>query len=488
MTDYLIGIDIGTGSVKALAIDMTGQLLDSAQVAYPTLHPSPHFSEQAPEVIWQAFVKCVLRLSSGRKAPAFVVLGAAMHSVIPCDEDGNALANMILWSDNRSAAVAEAIHDGADGPLLYEETGTPIHAMSPMCKLAWLRQNDAALFKKTAKFVSIKEYIWFRLFNEFVIDISIASATGLMDVSEMRWNKRAMDVAGVNETNLSRLVPTTYQQRNCRHGKMLGVDADTTFIAGASDGCLANLGSFAIENGVAALTIGTSGAIRVASQRPVPHFESMLFNYRLDEDTIICGGPTNNGGVALKWYIEKFLGKSVASAKDYADILDPVSRTPPGATGLIFLPYLDGERAPLWNSNACGTFFGIRSHHTQGDLTRAVLEGISMALYDIADHMVRRGLPIRKVHVGGGFIRSREWLQILANIFNAKMTLLNAEDASAMGACYLGLKVAGTVQDYRLLQPAPVKEIVPEPGIPDQYRDVFNRYRDLYAHLKDIMR
>lgn len=488
MNDYVIGVDIGTGSVKALAVDTTGLLIDSAQVFYPTVHPHPSMSEQVPDVVWRAFVEVISRVTADRKAPTHVVLSAAMHSLIACDKAGNALTNMILWSDNRSAGEAARLRNEPEARRLYEETGTPIHAMSPLCKILWIRENDKALFENTARFVSIKEYIWFRLFREYEVDHSLASATGLMDVKKMNWSTKAVRYAGIRESQLSSLVSTTHHRTGVSNTVLPGVDPATAFVIGASDGCLANVGSFAIEEGVAALTIGTSGAIRVASPQAIHRFESMLFNYRLDENTFICGGPINNGGAALRWYIGKMLGKNPDQPGIFADVLAQITTTPPGSDGLIFLPYLEGERAPLWNSHACGTFFGVRSHHTQAHFTRAVVEGVSMALFDIAEHMVAGGLAIRKVHVGGGFIRSREWLQILADLFGVKMTLLNTEDASAMGASYLGLKMAGVLTDYSDLQPAPVTETLPRHEATARYREQFRVYRELYTQLNHFMR
>lgn len=488
MNDYVIGVDIGTGSVKALAVDTTGLLVDSAQVFYPTLHPRPSRSEQVPDVIWRAFVEVISRITGNKKPPTHVVLSAAMHSLIPCDDTGNALTNMILWSDNRSAAEAVRLKNEPDARQLYEETGTPIHAMSPLCKILWIRAHDKVLFANTARFISIKEYIWFRLFGVYEVDISIASATGLMHIGKMKWNAKALGRAGIQESQLSSLVSTTHSRTGVSTSVLPGIGPSTAFVIGASDGCFANVGSFAVDEGVAALTIGTSGAIRVASQRAAHRFESMLFNYRLNEDTFICGGPVNNGGAALQWYIGKMLAKDPDQPETFVDVLGQIANTRPGSDGLVFLPYLDGERAPLWNSHACGTFFGVRSHHTQAHFTRAVVEGISMALFDIAEHMVAGGLAIRKVHVSGGFIRSREWLQILADIFGVKMTLLNTEDASAMGACYLGLKMAGVLTDYNELQPAPVTETLPRPEATVRYREQFRLYRELYTQLNHFMR
>lgn len=488
--EYVIGVDIGTGSTKALAVNFSGQVISSAQAHYQTTSPSPGYYEQDPELVWQAFVNVIIALKSKvQSEPAAIILSSAMHSLIPVDLHGQPLHNMIIWADNRSATIAERIKKSAAAEMLYEQTGTPIHAMSPLCKIVWLKENNLKIFEQTKKFISIKELIWFKLFKTYEVDHSIASATGIMDIETCIWSANALDIAGISESQLSNLVSTDFQRNNIdvETCKILGIHPSTPFISGASDGCLANLGSFATAPGVAALTIGTSGAVRVASHAPVQNFNAMTFNYRLDNNTFICGGPSNNGGAALKWYAEIFLQKPLNSSSDYDTLLGSLSSTAPGADGLFFLPYLFGERAPIWNSDASGVFFGIKGRHSQSHFTRAVIEGISMALYDIADNMIRGGLPITQVNVSGGFVRSASWLQILANIFNKKICLINADDASAIGAAYLGLKALKVISSYGELKPETIKNILPQQEYIQLYQNNFLTYRNLYHSLKGNM-
>jgi gluconokinase len=487
MASYVIGVDIGTGSTKALAVNHQGKVVCSAQVHYPTLNPKSGYCEQAPELVWQAFAKCIHRVvTEAKETPDAIILSSAMHSTIPVDVNGTPLHDMIIWADNRSASVARKIKDSSSGEELYKETGTPIHAMSPLCKITWIKENDPELFKKTFKFISIKEFIWFKLFRTYEVDHSIASATGLMDIHTCEWSSLALQTCGIAPDRLSKLVSPDFTRTGIEEEacEFLNIPRSTPCIMGASDGCLANLGSFATSYGIAALTIGTSGAVRVASASPAYNFSAMTFNYRLDEKTFISGGPSNNGGVALRWYAETFLQKTLNTAADYENILSTLTLTSPGSEGLIFVPYLFGERAPIWDSNASGVFFGIRSSHTQAHFTRAVIEGISMALYDIADNMIQGGLAISQINVSGGFVKSAAWLQILANIFNKKICLINSDDASAIGAAYLGLKSLGIIKYYDLLQPETVKEILPQEQFINIYQSNFKTYRSIYQSLK----
>jgi gluconokinase len=487
---YIIGIDIGTGSTKAVAVNTSGEAIYNTQVSYPTLHPEPDQSEQAPELIWQAFVKCVSRTVDALESkPAAIVLSSAMHSVIALDKAGTPLMNMIIWADNRSASIATRIKDSPQGKLIYEQTGTPIHAMSPLSKIVWLKENKAALFQNTSKFISIKEYIWNKLFGVYEVDYSIASATGLFQIESLSWNADSMRVCNIQGSQLSQPVPPNHSRTVTDHNltHTLKVAPETPIYIGSSDGCMANIGSFAIEPGTAALTIGTSGAIRVANSTPVFNFKAMTFTYCLFKDLFICGGPINNGGVVLKWYAESFLKVSLTTGEDYESLLGEIETVSPGANGLIFLPYLLGERAPIWSSDSCGVFFGLRNYHTQAHFTRAVVEGISMALYSIAKAMEEPKLYISRINVSGGFVRSTVWLQILADVFNKEIGLIHEEDASAMGAAFLGLKSEGFIEEYNQLKPSLQTTFTPNEKNHEVYERVYGIYERLYPNLKDEM-
>jgi gluconokinase len=324
------------------------------------------------------------------------------------------------------------------------------------------------------------------LFNTFEIDHSIASATGLFDIEQLQWHQPSLELCGITSNHLSNPVSTHHQRKGIGAGlaQQLALAEETIFVIGASDGCMANLGSFAIQPGVAALTIGTSGAIRVAGTTPVSDFDAMPFNYRLDENIFISGGPINNGGIALRWYAENFLGRPLVTQEDYDGLLSLITGVPAGSEGLLFLPYLQGERAPIWNSEACGVFFGITSLHSQAYFTRSVLEGVSLALYQIARSLEDNGMAIHRIHVSGGFVRSLPWLQLLTDVFGKEVRLIHAEDASALGAVFLAMKALGIIKDYSQLDPGHPMTLYPNEANHIVYREeVFPRYVQLYKAL-----
>src|ERR1700754_2099812 len=315
---YIIGIDIGTTNTKAVAFTDEGAVLDSAGASYPIFSEIEGQHELDPDKLLEAVVMTLSEVrtkTASLPGLAGISFSCAMHSLIVVDAVGKPLTRAITWADQRPAPYAKALKDSAAGRRIYRQTGTPVHAMSPLCKLLWLKEAEPALFAKAARFISIKEYIWWSLFGEYKVDHSIASATGLLDIRSFDWYAESLEVAGIGSGQLSDLEPCNYSSTALLPGfPSLDLPEGLPFVIGGSDGCLANLGSSAIRPGETALTIGTSGAIRMTA--PVPEYDvrERIFSYILTEKHYVCGGPTNNGGNVLQWYTEGFLGKKISDA------------------------------------------------------------------------------------------------------------------------------------------------------------------------------
>jgi gluconokinase len=311
-----------------------------------------------------------------------------------------------------------------------------------------LREQQPAVFAAAAKFISIKEFIFYRLFGQYLIDYSIASCTGLFDVYAKTWYAPALQAAGITAAHLSQPVSTTHIVTGLKPdwAMQLGIDPEIPFIIGASDGCLANVGSNATHPGDMAITIGTSGAVRMITNEPAYDEQERIFNYILTDDLYVSGGAINNGVVVLKWYTENFLQRSFTSAKDIAWFVEQAAQAPAGADGLIFLPYLLGERAPVWDATAKGVFFGMHAGHKQAHCMRAIVEGINYALYQVASSVQQTVGDIKGIYASGGFINSPLWLQWLADVFGREISVINKEDASSIGAALLGLQATGVLQ------------------------------------------
>lgn len=487
--EYIIGIDLGTGSTKAVAMNNEGGIIAHAQIYYAASQPQPGYSELDPEIIWNAFTNCIKKIISLVKYPPLSIsLSSAMHGLIVVNKNNKCITPLITWMDMRSAEIAEKLRNLPTAESLYKSTGTPIHSMTPLCKIIWLKENDPKTFKAAFKFISIKEWIWFRLFNVYEIDHSIASATGLFSIHNFQWNDDSLKLCGINPRHLSDLVATDFIRKNINPEIVdsLQISAGTMFCIGASDGCLANIGSYAIRKGTAALTIGTSGAVRVASEKPIFNFAEMTFNYVLDKNTFICGGPVNNGGNILNWLFKVFLKNDTPSEKDYRDLFKTIESIPAGSKGLIFLPYLYGERAPVWDETSSGLFFGIKSFHTNAYFLRAILEGICCSLNQVLE-IVSSTKEILQLNIGGGFIRSKTWMKILADITGKKLCVIETEDSSAIGAAILNWKSLKMIEDYSSLEPNDPILIEPDLKNHSLYKKYNSVFKNLYPSLKESM-
>jgi gluconokinase len=435
---YILGIDIGTSSSKAIAWSLKGKLLGIIQEHYPTLHPLPGRSEQNPDQILAAIIHLINKTVKQHGQPVCVSFSSAMHSIMAVGKSGQPLSPLIIWSDARSQQVADELKASKTGKKIYEHTGTPVHAMSPLCKLIWWHRERSAFTKKVVRFISIKEYVLQKLCGEYGLDYSLASATGLFDIRKLNWYIPALELAGIKKEQLSALVSPTQIIQTKKSSAVAGnaLQNDTPLVIGGSDGCLANLGSGAIRPGEAAVTIGTSGAIRMFSHEPVTDKSQSLFCYLLTEKEYIIGGAVNNGGILLDWF-GHFISKKNSPGK-YNEFVKNAMKVAPGSDGLLFLPYLQGERSPMWDARARGAFVGINLQHRQEHFMRAVLEGIGFAIAGICQTLSNEVSTVRKIVASGGFTNANKWVQLMADIMGKKIIITDQADASCMGAVMMG--------------------------------------------------
>ncbi len=481
-----VGVDVGTTNVKALALSSDlKQTVAHATAPLPTLNPQPGYAEQDPAEIWAALGQVLREVSrevrQGGHLITHVAFSTAMHSLLPMSADGDPLGNALLWSDNRAEAQATALRTdpAGQGRAIYEQTGTPIHPMIPLCKLAWFREHDPRLLYRTARFGSIKEFLWHKLTGAFEIDYSMATATGLFDAAGRQWSQLALTYAGVRPDQLSTPVPTTHQRPLTPGRDALDLPADAVLLIGASDGCLANLGAGAIRPGIATLTIGTSGAIRQTVQKPLRDEQGRLFCYLLDDDYYVVGGPTNNGGNVLEWVAENLTGL------DAETVLTMAETVPAGSDGLLFLPYLQGERAPLWNAAVRGAYLHVDWQHTRAHFVRAALEGVLFNLLSINELLVAHTGRARAIHANGGFARSTFWVQMLADMAGVPVRLNASNESGSMGAILLTMKAVGLIESFDKVADWVTfgATFEPDPERHAVYRQVFEHWQTAIQQL-----
>lgn len=484
MDKYSIGLDIGTTSAKAVLFQHDGVCAEEAEVFYELLHPQRGYSEQDPYAIEAAAVEALKKLEAEKYHVVSAGFSAAMHTLICLDGQGEALTNSITWADTRSREETKELLDLPRALELYQRTGTPIHTMSPLTKLYWLKQQQPETFQKTAAFVSIKEFILRRWFGENVVDYSIASATGMFNIHTKAWDQATLKDLNLEETKLSQVVAPTYILAPMREEvrKACGLQENITFAVGGSDGALANLGMGALRHGDTALTIGTSGAVRQMSSTPAVSDKQQTFCYAFDEKMWLVGGPTNNGGIALQWL------QNMLKIHETEKLLAEAGELLPEADAPIFLPYLQGERAPVWDPAARGAFINLSIEHEQKHMSRAVLEGVIFSVYEVFEDVEKITGATKHLRVSGGFSRSPLWLQIAADVFGTDLSIPVSYQSSAWGAAWCSMMANGDKSSYDEINDCiPLKETVTANMENHRlYQGRFEKYRRLYQALKPL--
>jgi gluconokinase len=455
----VVGLDVGTTSAKAVGFDAGGGRGAEAAISYELHEPEPGAAVQDPAVVVDAAAEALARVA-GATRPV-VACSTAMHGLVALDEHDRPLTPLITWADTR--ALEQAARLRASHPQLHDRTGTPLHPMSPLVKLVWLRERQPQIYARARRWVGLKELVMHRLTGRWVVDWSVASGTGLLDRETLDWCDEALELAGVRREQLAELVAPT---------DVVGEGV----VAGAGDGPLANLGVGAVRPGVAACSIGTSGALRLMVQRPVVDDQRRLFCYALARDRWAVGGAINNGGVVLRWARD-----ALAPESSVEDLLALASPAPPGCDGLVMAPYLLAERAPHWTAGATGAYVGLRLHHGRAHLVRAALEGVCQQLALVLQSLAAAGQDVREIRATGGFARSRFWRQLLSDVLGRPLGFPEQAEGSAFGAALLGLVALGELDTLdRASELVRIAEVVePDPAAAARYRELLPAFERL---------
>lgn len=456
---YLIGVDVGTTATKAVLYDEKIRIIKQFQQGYHLYRDAAGKAEQAPQDIVHAVEKVIHDaadlLNFDQDQLLAVSFSSANQSLIPLDSQFHPVTRVLTWADTRSRPLAYQLKHSSLGQQIYVKTGTPIHSMSPLTKIMWLKEEQPAKFNQIKYYADIKSYLFYQFFNTFKIDISIASCTGLMNVHTGKWDSLALQTAGIDVGQLPEIVDGTDQATGltARAQEKLGIPADTPFIYGAFDGALSNLGVGAIKKDTVAITIGTSAGVRVITDHPVIDPQQRLFCYAVVKGVWVVGGPLNNGGDIYQWAVKNLVDTSaVKKANPYALANNVIETVPAGAHGLLFHPFLGGERAPLWNSDARGSFFGLSQIHTRADMLRAVMEGICMNIATVFHAVCDLIGQPTKVTATGGFARSEVWRQMLTDVLDCPVEIPQAFESGCLGATIMAIKSLGMVDSLSVVK------------------------------------
>lgn len=456
--NYILAVDIGTSATKAVLFDAALSPRIVIRKSYSVLIPQRGWSEQEPEVILTAVIGA-LREGCRALPPGghllCVVLSSQMNSLLVVDLLGMALSRSLTWSDTRSTQAARSIVSHPDAASLSQRTGCPVDSIYPLSKIRWLKDN--LNLPEDVKFISIKEYVLFHLTGRFLVDWSIASGTGLFNITSRAWDPAALSLLEVTPDQLSEPVSPRHVIQSWKPDVIAqtGLPAGATLVIGGGDGPMGSLGVGAVYPDILAINVGTSAAARIAISQPWIDPQSRLWTYTADDDLWLLGGIVSSGGIVWDWFLN-ILGSCAQGETDLHAKTDQLaSRIPPGAEGLLFIPYLAGEQCPGWRPSTRGGFWGLDFQHQSGHLARAVLEGITRSIYRVAETiMTVSPKPFSEVRVTGGLTDSPLWLQIAADMFNLPVLVPETVEGSARGAAMLALLSLGlktSFEDFKHL-------------------------------------
>lgn len=496
---WFMGIDLGTGSCKSVVVDAQAHVIGFGACGYTSVNSDGLWKEQDPDALVEAMVSSVrdaIRTAIEREgispgACGGVSLGGAYHSIMAIDPTGEPLTGVITWIDGRAAPQAEDVRRAHDSHKIYQQTGCPVHAMYPLYKLIWLREERPKIFDQAARFISGKEYAVARLTGEYMVDIGIAAGTGLLNTHTHNWDQMSLDLAGITPDKLAPLCSPTQRVRklNPDLAMQMGIPDDTPLVVGSADAVNSSLGAGAVMAGHATCMVGTSGAFRIIANQSVLDHKARTYCYAIDNGHWLVGGAINNGGLALSWFREvlnqMLLGASDGAQLSFEELIDLAGKVKPGADGLICLPFLAGERSPYWNMNARGVFFGLTLRHDIGHMSRALMEGVAFRLCSLKNALLETGVEVDQIFASGGFTRSDLWLQIVSSVMNRDLLVPEWGETSSLGAAFWALMGSGVVKSFDdLAQLVTIdKTHYPDSQDTDLYDEMFSIYMDLYFTL-----
>ncbi len=485
----VIGVDVGTTALKLVAFGLESGERVLATREYPLEQPRPGEQVQDPERIRRelvsALAQCVAAVGAGR------VLGlglcTAMHGLIGLDTDGTPLTPLLTWADGRATPQSARLRASGRSVDAYRISGVPNHPMTPLAKLIWFGEEEPALAAEVRHWVSLKDFVVLALTGSLATELSSASGTGLLDLGTLGWSPELARLAGVGTDQLPVILATTAQlPLGADVAAATGLPAGLPVVMGAADGPLGNLGGGAMERGTVGLSIGTSGAVRMHVPEPVLDPDGRLFSYALTADSWVTGAAISNGGSVVRW-AAGLVGDPSSSEPD-VDLLALAAGVPAGSDGLVMLPYLLPERAPLWDPTLPGAFLGLRRAHTRAHVARAAVEGVALQLALITRRLAAVR-PVEVVRATGGVFRSPLWRQVVADALDLPVEIGDDAAGTALGAAALalvGLGLAGSPEAAADLLASEQHVDRVEPVRPEVYRDLAARIPGLLAAYEPV--
>lgn len=483
-----IGIDLGTSAAKLLLMDETGGIQNIVTKEYPLEFPQPGWSQQNPEDWVRAIEEGIPELLKGSDASQVSGIGAGgqMHGLVVLDEEDNVIRPAILWNDGRTAEQVEYLNNEIGKEKLSRYTANIAFAGFTAPKLLWMKQEEPELFAKIAKIMLPKDYINYILSGVHCTDVSDASGMLLFDVKNKCWSREMLDICGVKECQMAKIFES-YEPVGTilpEMAKKLGLPETVVIAAGAGDNAAAAVGTGTVGDGACNISLGTSGTIFISSETFGVDANNALHSFAHADGRYHLMGCMLSAASCNKWLMD-----DIFQTKDYAGEQLPITEDKLGINHVFFLPYLMGERSPINDTNARGTFIGMTMDTTRADLTQAVLEGVAFAIRDSFEVAKSLGIDIERSNICGGGAKSPLWKRIFANVLNVKLDIVASEQGPGMGGAMLAMVADGTYPNVNAACENlvhVVDTIEPEPELVARYEQRYQQFRSIYPACREL--
>ena len=494
-----IGIDLGTSAVKLLLVCEDGTILKTVSKEYPISFPRPGWSEQDPEDWWKACLAGLDELLDGqdRSAVAGIGTGGQMHGLVVLDKDDQVIRKAILWNDGRTAEETEWLNTEVGKKRLSELTANIAFAGFTAPKLLWLRKNEPENFAKIRRIMLPKDYINYRLTGVHSCDYSDASGMLLLDVKNRCWSPEMLKICGVSGDQMPRLfeswevtgtlLPKVAERLGLQPGSSAGgPQTAIKVVAGAGDNAAAAVGTGTVGDGACNISLGTSGTIFISSEKFGVDPSNALHAFAHADGRYHLMGCMLSAASCNKWFCKDILGTD-----DYAAEQALITDSRLGNNRVFFLPYLMGERSPINDTDARGTFTGLTMDSTRSDMVQAVLEGVAFAIRDSFEVAKSLGIDIRRSYICGGGGKSPLWRRIMANVLNIPLDIPQTEEGPGYGGAMLAMVGCGAFENVEKCASAltgALQTVEPDPEIAARYEEKYQQFRLIYPAMKEIFK
>ena len=489
-----LGIDLGTSSVKVIVMDKKGKIVDSASSKYPLSYPKPLWSEQNPEDWWQGTADAIKRIVANNQGIGEQIEGISfsgqMHGLVILDENGKVLRPSILWNDGRTQKQCDYLNDVIGRGKLSEYTGNIALSGFTGPKVMWVKENEPDTFAKIAHILLPKDYIRYCLTGEYKIDAADAAGTLFFNVKDKTWSKEMVEILSIKSEWLPE-VYDCYEVTGVIKKEVadeLGISSSAKVIGGGGDQAVGAVGTGTVSNGFVSVALGTSGVVFASVDEYKVDKENRMHSFNHANGGFTQMGVMLSAAYSLQWWVEE-VNKDIQAENPYQVLRDEAEKVPAGSDGLLFLPYLTGERTPHADVNATGVFIGLKPIHTRGHMTRAVLEGVGYGLRDSLEILKDMQIPINEMRITGGGVRNELWVEILASIFNQELNIVEASDGPAYGASILaavGCGLYNSVEEACKELIKVSKTVKPNEEDAKVYERYYNVFKNVYDQVKGV--